>query len=128
MRIWKQLLSRGDATGEYVRIDGHVLEHQTCYESENALCELCHDWGLLYNDVRESRMDGVHTSEPRPATHLVILSIGSKKSPRLACDACKDRGLGAVSVRWGWDGSVDLGRYRLARGWNRASDISYSEC
>ena len=126
--VWDQLVTGQHSTGENVSIDGLTMPHKTHYESGDLLCELCHDWGVIYGDLRFGRMDRTHTVYPKKAKHIMVLSIGSRKFPHLACDACNDAGLGAIALRWGLDGSVSLDRYRMMRGWNRVYTCAFSEC
>lgn len=119
----------GDSiTYESVTLDGFTIPHKPYYEHDDLRCEMCHDWRVIFGDIRNGRMDGTHTAHPHEAKHIVILSIGSKKYPTLACDACKCAGIGAVAIKWGWDGSVPLNHYRMMRQWNRPNACAYSEC
>jgi len=127
-RVWQQLIMGLHDTEESVSLDGHTFPHKTQYDTRGLQCELCHDWGVIYDDIRFGRMDRVHTVHPHAATHIVILSIGSRKFPNLACDECNRAGLGAVAVKWRLDGSVPLSRYRMMREWNQTYACAYSEC
>ena len=128
VRVWGQMMARRNDTAECVSVDGFTFFHKNCYECEDSLCELCHDWGLIYKNNFYGRLDRVHTVRPYVAKHIVVLSTGSKQFPNLACDTCHRVGLDAVALMWGWDGSVSLTRYRMMRQWNRPSTLSHSEC